>query len=140
MRLVAVQLLVGIALGLPTPPVLAASASAVQRAERFAIGGTGFGGVMSQGERALRAVLAQPNAAERLESMLPSASDAGRLYILLGLRLRDRTAYQRALASCSQRRTQVETMRGCIIGQESFRSLVREIDRGGYDDLMKRRW
>ena len=112
----------------------------MQHAQRFAVGGTGAAGVMAEGERALRGVLAKPDAARRLESILPSASDAGRLYILLGLRMRDRPAYQRALNFCSQRRTRVETMRGCIVGDEPFRTLVREIDRGGYHDLIKRQW
>lgn len=104
------------------------------------MGGTGYGGGMSVGERALRAVLAGPDAAQRLERMWPSASDAGRLYILLGLRARDRAAYQRVLALSPQRNPEVETMNGCIVGHESFRRLVRQIDRGGFDDLLKRRW
>jgi hypothetical protein len=140
MRVVLLSLLTGIALSVSSASLAAASGSALQHAERFAMGGTGFGGVMSVGERALRAVLAEPDAARRLESLLPAASDAGRLYILLGLRARDRAAYQRALASCSQRHTEFETMRGCIVGHESFRRLVREIDRGDFDDLLKRRW
>ena len=140
MRFVALQLLISIALGVSSPSLVAASASAMQHAQRFAVGGTGAAGVMSEGEHALRSVLAQPDAAQRLESMLPSASDAGRLYILLGLRIRDRAAYQRALDLCSQHHTRVGTVRGCIVGDESFRSVVREIDRGGFDALINRRW
>ncbi len=95
---------------------------------------------MSEGERALREALKQPDAVARLESMLPQASAAGQLYALLGLRARDREAYQRALAKYGQRDISVQTMRGCILQQEPFRSLVKQIDHGDYDSFLSRSW
>jgi hypothetical protein len=119
--------------------LLSACASAgVRSSPTFALGGIGVIGAMSEGEKALRAVLAQPEAARELEAMFPHATDAGRLYILVGLRVRDRAAYARALAACSRHDSVVRTIRGCSIGQESFRSLVREIDRGEFDPVIKR--
>jgi len=94
--------------------------------------------VMSDGEKALRAILSEPDAAKKLEAMFPHATDAGRLYILVGLRMRDRTAYSRVLASCSRTDSAVRTISACTIGQDSFRSLVRQIDRGQFDVLIKR--
>jgi hypothetical protein len=95
---------------------------------------------MSAGERALREVLKQPDAVARLEAMLPGASPAGKLYALLGLRIRDRAAYQRALEKCRSTDAKVETARGCILSQESFRDLVKEIERGYYDTSLAREW
>jgi hypothetical protein len=69
--------------------------------------------------------------------MLPHATDAGRLYILVGLRMRDRSAYKRAFDSYSQHDSTVETVRGCMISKQSFEALMREIDRGNFDVLLK---
>jgi hypothetical protein len=95
---------------------------------------------MSAGERALREVLRQPDAVARLEALLPNASPAGKLYGLLGLRIRDRVAYERALEKCRSTDAMVETARGCILSRESFRDLSKEIERGQYDTFLAREW
>jgi hypothetical protein len=94
----------------------------------FALGGVGVAGTMSQGESALREVLSHDDAVARLESALPGSSPAGQLYALLGLRVRDRDAYKKALAAYGQRDATVETMRGCMLQKESFRDLVKQIE------------
>ncbi|MFL6518701.1 MAG: hypothetical protein ACJ8NS_00615 [Chthoniobacterales bacterium] len=114
--------------------------SGLQSAGSFALGGVGVAGTMSAGERALREVLKQPDAVTRLETMLPGASPAGKLYALLGLRIRDRAAYQRTLEKFRSTDAKVETARGCILTQESFRDLVKEIERGQYDTFLAREW
>jgi hypothetical protein len=95
---------------------------------------------MSAGQRALREVLKKPDAVSQLEALLPHASPAGKLYALLGLRVRDHAAYQRALDKCREIDAKVETARGCMLSQESFRDLVKEIERGQYDTSLAREW
>jgi hypothetical protein len=119
---------------------LAIPPTSLEKAESFAIGGVGAAGTMSAGERALRQILKEPDAVSHLERMIPSATAAGKLYALLGLRARDRAAYERALERCRSTDTKVETARGCILGQESFRDLVKEIERGNYDASLAREW
>ena len=121
-------------------PVHAASETALQKTTTFALGGVGFAGIMSEGERMLREILKEADAATRLESVLPKASAAGQLYALLGLRLRDRAAYERALEKYRANDAKVQTMRGCILQRESFRKLVEEIERGEYDSALAREW
>jgi hypothetical protein len=106
----------------------------------FALGGIGEAGTMSEGERALREVLKEPDVPARLEKLLSDASPAGRLYALLGLRLRDRAAYERALAKLRTTDANVQTARGCILQQESFGDLVKEIERGQYNSFLAREW
>ena len=65
----------------------AASETALRKTTIFALGGVGYAGIMSEGERTLREILKEADAAKRLESVLPNASAAGQLYALLGLRL-----------------------------------------------------
>jgi hypothetical protein len=115
-------------------------AAELSSAGSFALGGIGVAGTMSGGERELRQVLEKPDAVSRLEALLTTASPAGKLYALLGLRLRDRAAYERALEKCRTLDAKVETARGCILQQESFRSLVKEIERGQYDTFLERKW
>jgi hypothetical protein len=112
----------------------------VRRAGSFAMGGVGVAGTMSAGEKTLRQILTQPDAVSRLEAMLSTASPAGQLYILLGLRSRDRAAYERALEKVRSVDAKVETARGCMISQESFRDLVKEIERGLYDAQLAHDW
>lgn len=88
---------------------------------------------MSDGERDLRAVLNQPDAAALLREILSRATPAGQLYALLGLRLRDRAAYEQALPVLRKRSDVVSTARGCILMKEQMESIVREIEHGDYD-------
>jgi len=112
----------------------------LESAGSFALGGVGVAGTMSAGERALREVLKQPDAVARLEALLANASPAGKLYGLLGLRIRDRAAYERALEKCRSTDATVETARGCMLSREPFRDLVKEIERGQYDTFLEREW
>jgi hypothetical protein len=121
-------------------PIDVAPESVLREKTTFAMGGVGFAGIMSEGERALREVLKAPDAARRLESVLPNASAAGQLYALLGLRLRDRASYQRTLEKYRAKDAKVATMRGCLMQRESFRKLLEEIERGEYDSFLEREW
>ena len=95
---------------------------------------------MSAGERALREILKQPDAVARLEALLANASPAGKLYALLGLRIRDRVAYERALEKCRSTDATVATAPGCMLSREPFRDLVKEIEHGQFDTFLEREW
>jgi hypothetical protein len=135
MRFISPKIVAAIALSLCAVPL--ARGSDLHDANKFALGGIGAAGIMSKGESALRAILAEPDAVSQLEKMLPHATNAGRLYILVGLRIRDRSAYKRAFDSYSKHDSTVETVHGCMISKESFQALMREIDRGDFDGLVK---
>ncbi len=106
----------------------------------FALGGIGVAGTMSEGERALRELLRGSDALMRLDRLLSTAGPAGQLYALLGLRLKDRAAYDRAVSKMRATDAKVQTARGCMIDMESFGDLVKEIERGQYDTFLERRW
>jgi hypothetical protein len=112
----------------------------LEKAGMFALGGIGVAGTMSPGERALRELFEKADAPARMDRLLTNATPAGQLYALLGLRLKDHAAYQRALEKCRNTDAKVETARGCILSQESFRDLVQEIERGQYDTFLERKW
>ena len=45
-----------------------------------------------------------------------------------------------ALEKCRALDAKVETARGCMLDHESFRDLVKEIERGQYDTFLDREW
>ena len=107
-------------------------------AKSLAFGGVGVAGLMSEGERNLRAVLQEPDASQQLQSALAQATPAGKLYILVGLRRCDRAAYQKALDSLSRPNDDVQVVRGCMISKEPFRQALSQVQDGKFDDYLSR--
>jgi hypothetical protein len=107
-------------------------------AKLFAFGGVGAAGIMSQGERNLRAVLGQSDASQQLQNALGHATPAGELYILVGLRRCDPAAYQKVIDSVASPNDDVEIARGCMITREPFRQLLSQIRDGRFDDYLSR--
>jgi hypothetical protein len=104
----------------------------------FAFGGIGIAGTKSEGERALCDLLRVSDVSARFEKLVSDALPAGQLYALLGLRIRDRAAYERALQKLRTTDAKVQTAHGCILQQESFRDLMKQIEHGDYDGLLAR--
>jgi hypothetical protein len=104
----------------------------------FALGGVGVAGTMSGGEKDLRAVLKEADAVPQLQSLLKNASPAGQLYALLGLRLRNRPAYDQAVPEFRKRSDVISTLHGCIMMKEKMDAIVRQIEHGDYDTSLTR--
>jgi hypothetical protein len=114
------------------------AAASLARENVFALGGVGVAGSMSGGERDLRAVLKEADAVQQLQSLLKNASPAGQLYALLGLRLRDRPAFEQAVPAFRQRSDVISTMHGCILMKEKMDGIVKQIEHGDYDTSLTR--
>jgi hypothetical protein len=110
----------------------------VASAKSLAFGGVGVAGLMSEGERNLRAILAQPDASQQLQAALARATPAGKLYILVGLRRCDRAAYQKVFDSLGRPNDDVEVVRGCMISKEPFRQVLSQVQDGRFDDYLSR--
>jgi uncharacterized protein with GYD domain len=107
-------------------------------AKSLAFGGVGVAGLMSEGERNLRAVLERPDASQQLQAALAHATPAGTLYILVGLRRCDRAAYQRVFDSVARSSDDVEVVRGCMISKEPFHQVLSQVQDGRFDDYLSR--
>lgn len=107
-------------------------------AKSLAFGGVGVAGLMSEGERNLRAVLERPNASQQLQAALAHATPAGKLYILVGLRRCDRAAYQKVFDSLGRPNDDVEVVRGCMISKEPFHQVLSQVQDGRFDDYLSR--
>ena len=110
----------------------------VAAAKSLAFGGVGVAGLMSEGERNLRAVLERPNASQQLRAALAHATPAGKLYILVGLRRCDRAAYEKVFDSLGRPNDDVEVVRGCMISKEPFRHILSQVQDGRFDDYLSR--
>src|SRR5215831_12609281 len=106
MKTLVIVLIAGIVLSqLGIPAATSSENSAIRdvaAAKSLAFGGVGVAGLMSEGERNLRAVLAQPDASLQLQAALAHATPVGKLYILVGLRRCDRAAYKKVFDSRSE--------------------------------------
>ena len=102
------------------------------------MGGIGVAGTTSDGERSLRNLLEDPAATTKLEGLLTKATPAGQLYALLGLRVHDRAAYERAAKDFHGPDGEVETIGGCIISRVPFKQVLDRIKAGQYDQALTR--
>jgi hypothetical protein len=140
MKKLTITLVAGIVLAQLAISLSAASENSAVRdltaAKSFAFGGIGVAGLMSEGERNLRAVLGLPDASQQLQAALSHATPAGELYILVGLRKCDRAAYQKISGSLAVPDDNVEVARGCMISKEPFRRLLSEVQEGRFDDYL----
>jgi hypothetical protein len=137
-----ITLIVGIVLAPSAVKTAATSENSAARdlaaAKSFAFGGVGVAGLMSEGERNLRAVLQQSDASQQLQAAFTHSTPAGKLYILVGLRRCDRAAYQKILDSLTRPNDEVEVARGCMISREPFHQLLSEVNDGRFDDNLSR--
>jgi len=142
MKTLIIMLITGIVLSQAgISPASSSENSAVRdlaAAKSLAFGGVGVAGLMSEGERNVRAVLERPDASQQLQAALAHATPAGTLYILVGLRRCDRTAYQKVFDSLARPSDNVEVVRGCMISKEPLRQVLSQIQDGRFDDYLSR--
>jgi hypothetical protein len=142
MKTLIIMLIAGIALSQPGISAATSSENSAARdlaaAKSLAFGGVGVAGLMSEGERNLRAVLERPDASQQLQGALAHATPAGTLYILVGLRRCDRAAYQKVFDSLARSSDDVEVVCGCMISKEPFRQVLSQIQDGRFDDYLSR--
>jgi hypothetical protein len=140
MKTLIILLIAGIVLSQPGIAAATSSENSAARdlaaAKALAFGGVGVAGLMSEGERNLRAVLGRPEASQQLQAALAQATPACMLYILVGLRRCDRAAYQKVFDSLSRPGDDVEVVRGCMISKQPFRQLLTQIQDGRFDDYL----
>ncbi len=118
--------------------VAAKEKPSLERAAFFAVGPISDGARTSDGEHALRAALGQADRVATFRRLVDSASPAGQLYALLGLRLSDAAAFTQALPAFTSREDRVETMIGCIGSDDQVRVIAQKIAHGDYDNILRR--
>lgn len=138
------------ALAAPADPAPPPAAQALRQAPYFAVGTVGVAGTLSDEEKALQAVLRQPDAPRVLLALLedPHTSRGGRLYALLGLRHLELVSGKRASGASAEARQalrekvqqlfslyrtdpgQVDVIRGCSLSAQTVAEVTLAIDQG----------
>ena len=142
MKTLIIVLIAGIAVSQPGISAATSSENSATRdlsaSKSLAFGGVGVAGLMSEGERNLRALLDRADASQQLHAALAHATSAGKLYILVGLRRCDRAAYQKVFESLARSNGDVEVVRGCMICKEPFRQVLSQVQDGRFDYYLSR--
>jgi len=99
----------------------------------FAFGGIGYAGITSQGENAFRNVLASDSAAADFLRVVKIGNPQAQCYGLIGLRLKDRAAYDEQVKHFVTSRKEVQTCAGCMMSKQLILSVVANIRNGAFD-------
>lgn len=117
----------------PKIPSVAEAVKTLRNPPYFALGAVGFHGEMSTGDTALRVVLHQKNAPTLLRGLLRTATPAGQLYALVGMRQLSVSEFARRAAPFGRRKTVVLTYTGYMSDKEPMSAVVARIKTGSYD-------
>ena len=98
----------------------------------FAFGGTGYAGVVSQGEKDFRVVLSNPSANDNLEKLYVSGNPQAKCYALVGIRLLNPERFKTLSSQLLTDKTEVVTQEGCTVFRETMSSVVKRIAAGDY--------
>jgi len=105
----------------------------------FAFGGIGVAGTTSNGEVAFHNVLASENAAADFAQILKTGTPQAQCYALVGLRLKDRAAFDEQIKHFVSSKQEVQTCAGCMMSKQPMSSVVANIKKGSFDDQGKGR-
>jgi hypothetical protein len=116
-----------------------ASAKELSETPLFAFGGIGYAGIISKGEVAFRNVLDSDSAVGDFREILKAGSPQGQCYALVGLRIKDRPAFDEEVKRFLSSKQQVQTGAGCMISAQSMASVAGNIQKGNYDMQAKQK-
>jgi hypothetical protein len=131
------RILLAIAL-LPAANPMAASDSPdaalarLSHVEHYAFGGTGFAGIISQGEKDYKLLLGRPNGLANFEKLYRQGSPEAKCYALFGIHKLDPNRFAQIVQPIRESHEEVTTMRGCIIGQEPLASIIKRIEKNEF--------
>jgi hypothetical protein len=114
------------------PPAVHSPYEALTAVTTFAIGGVGFAGTISSGEKDFRALLKEPDAVAQCQKLLTDATPEGQMYGLLGLKLKDEVAFTAAFPKYKESKTTLRQMSGCIMGNVTMGEMAARIEKGSY--------
>ncbi len=103
----------------------------LKKVDYFANGSVGIRGGTSEGETALNVLLNEKNGPVVLRALLKTATPAGKLYALLGLRRMGNVREAAEVASAlGAQKGFVNIRRGCMGSRETIRAVATQIQKG----------
>jgi hypothetical protein len=111
------------------PKTVEENVAAIRTATFFSIGGIGFAATLNPSEIALQALVKQPDGLAQCRRLLDTATPAGQLYALYGLKLLDPKGFQGELPRFQKSKTKVSAMSGCSGYEDTVGKIASQIDR-----------
>jgi hypothetical protein len=102
------------------------------RVERFAFGPTGYAGVTSAGEKDFSTVLGRSSAVTDFEKLFAEGNIQAKSYALVGIHRLNPTRFKELARPLRDSKESVATMKGCIISDEPFTYILKQIESGKY--------
>lgn len=102
------------------------------KVEQFAFGPTGYAGVISAGEKDFRTVLGRSSAVTDFEKLFAEGNIQAKSYALVGIQKLNPTRFKDLARPLRNSKERVTTMEGCIISDEPFSYILKQIDAGKY--------
>ncbi len=99
----------------------------------FALGGVGFVGTTSEGEKAYRTIVNSKDSLALFRSVLKNGSAEAKLYALCGIRRLAPESYNAEAKALIAANPKVRTVSGCIVMEEPAANVVKRIASGAYD-------
>jgi hypothetical protein len=124
-------MLVGFGLHAQEPPDVVLERLAAVKI--FAIGGIGFAGVRSQGEKDYRIILSRNSALSDFEKVYASGNSQAKAYALVGIHILDTKRFDEVLLIIKASNEEIMTERGCMISTEYLGAIAKQIQRGQYE-------
>lgn len=104
-------------------------------AKLFALGGIGYAGEISQGERDFWVLLDQPpdRALAAFEEVFNRGTPEAKCYALVGIRKLNPAHFHQLLLSIAEHSDTVRTADGCLFDQSTLAKTAERINHGSYD-------
>jgi hypothetical protein len=104
----------------------------LSKVERFAFGPTGYAGVTSAGEKDFRTVLGRSSALTDFEKLFTERNLQAKSYALVGIHKLNPTRFEELVRPLRDSKESVSTMEGCMISDEPFTFILKQIESGKY--------
>jgi hypothetical protein len=122
--------------GLAAAQSLPATQAAVERLARiqlFAMGGVGFAGQTSDGEKDFRLILQNhPQAAAVFNDLYVHGNNEAKAYALLGLYRLNPARFREIYATLPKSKDELQMMQGCILFKQKLVVVAKQINEGGF--------
>ena len=116
---------------IPDDPLTLAT-SVLRASPRFTSATVGYAGMTPNEVLAWRVIFLSPDGQKVFTTLLSTASPAGKLFALAGLRYGDSLAFVRAASQLRAMGGTVQTVRGCLGGPEAIADIVSTIEQGDW--------
>jgi ADP-heptose:LPS heptosyltransferase len=129
-------LLLTIAVAQTTGPFEAAF-NRLAKVEHFAFGLIGYAPQISQGQKDYELILSRPSALAGFERLYIAGNPEARAYALVGIRKINPERFKQLAQPLRNSQEKVVTMSGCLIRNDTFAGVIRNIESGNYDSYRK---